>query len=214
MKKSRFWNNFSLQFALALLVFVVSAFLASHQTLSNVETDIFDAIYDKPHFLRPFFILITQAGSAYVLMALSAAYLIKKHYHVVIRLLMSGSFAYLLAGVAKDLYGRPRPADLLNDIIVRDFYVRGPGFPSGHAALATAIGLTLARYLPRKYIWTVPVGILLVCWSRIYLGAHAPLDVVGGFALGWMSVLLFRNVKLRDLRRNPQTNKAKALKKK
>lgn len=194
-----FTKNYRVQFAAALALFVVSAYMASSQTLGDLETNIFNTIYYNPPFLRPAFLLITQAGSIIVLMLLAALYFLKRYYHVVIRLLMSGLLAYLLAGVAKDLYGRPRPADLL-DIVVHDLYVHGPGFPSGHVALATAIFLTLGRYMPRKYLWTVPVGIILVAWSRVYLGAHAPLDLVGGFAIGWVSVLLFRNVKLRSIK--------------
>ena len=212
--KNHLLTNFTLQFALALTLFVVSAYWASHQTISDFEAAAFNSIYNWPDYWRPFFLVVTQAGSIYLLALLAVLYLTKRYYHIVIRLLMSGLLAYLLAGVAKDLFGRPRPDGLLLDIIVRDFYVRGPGFPSGHVAMATAMAFTLARYMPRKYLWTVPVGIGLVAVSRIYLGVHAPLDLVGGFALGWISTLLFRNVKLRDIKKNPQTNKVKALKKK
>ena len=200
--KTLFTKNIQLQFVAAAALFGASAYLASHQTISDVESSVFSAIYDTPHWLRPVFLVITQAGSIYMLMALAALYFLKRHYHVVIRLLMSGLLAYLMAGVAKDLLGRDRPAELLLnlDIVVRDFYVTGPGFPSGHTALAAAIGLTLAHSLPKRHIWLPATGIVLVAWSRIFLGAHFPLDVVGGFALGWLAVLLFRHVRLSDIR--------------
>jgi membrane-associated phospholipid phosphatase len=38
------------------------------------------------------------------------------------------------------------------------------------------------------------VWIVLVAWSRIYLGVHAPLDVVGGFVLGLLVVLLAEKI--------------------
>lgn len=214
IKNLDFFKNFTLQFVCAVILFAVSAYLASHAGLSNLETSIFNTIYRWPEALEPMFLFVTQFGSIYILLILSVLYLLKKYYHIVIRLLMSGMLAYLLAGVAKDLVGRPRPSELLLDIIVRDFYVRGPGFPSGHVALATAIALTLGRYIPRKYLWLVPLFVISVAVSRVYLGAHAPLDLVGGFAIGWVATLLFRNVKLLDINKHPQARGKSALKKK
>lgn len=200
--KTRPSYNTQLQFLAATVLLSASAYLASHHSLSELEASIFTALYDTPSFLRPVFTVTTQAGSIYVLMALAIIYLFIRHYHIVIRLLMSGLLSYVLAGVAKDVFGRPRPAELLSnlDIVVRDFYVHGPGYPSGHTALATAIGLILASHLPRPWKWLPITGIILVGWSRVYLGAHAPLDIVGGFAIGWLSVLLFQHVKLADIR--------------
>jgi membrane-associated phospholipid phosphatase len=49
-------------------------------------------------------------------------------------------------------------------------------------------------YLPKMWRWIVPVaGIGAVAWSRMYLGLHAPLDIVGGFAIG-MGVVAFIRV--------------------
>lgn len=190
------------QLFIAVLIFAGSAYLASYSALSGLETSIFNAVYENPRWLYAFFLVVTQAGSIYMLMAVALAALIIRHYHGLIRLLLSGLSAYLLAGLAKDLVGRARPAELLADVVARDFFVYGPGFPSGHTALAAAIGLTVASHVPKKYIWIPVVGIVLVAWSRVYLGAHAPLDVVGGFTLGWIPVLLFQNLTLKGLKKS------------
>jgi membrane-associated phospholipid phosphatase len=34
----------------------------------------------------------------------------------------------------------------------------------------------------------------------MYLGVHTPLDIVGGFAIGWGAYALFRHVRLYDVR--------------
>ena len=56
---------------------------------------------------------------------------------------------------------------------------------SGHAAVAVAIATLIVPYLPRRARWVALVVAALVCVSRLYVGAHLPLDVVGGAALGW-----------------------------
>lgn len=213
IQPKRFSKNLNLQLVVAVLLFAVAAVLSRDNAMSSLEKTVFNFFYGLPDFLTPFFLLFTQFGNIYVLLLLAAIYLIKQHYHIVLRLLMSGLLAYLLAGVAKDLVGRVRPDGLINGVIFRDYYVRGPGFPSGHTALATAMALTLNMYLPKKYQWLMPTMIVGVGMSRIYLGVHLPLDVVGGFALGWFSFLLFRHVRVSDITRRSTLKTKKVLKK-
>jgi len=60
--------------------------------------------------------------------------------------------------------------------------------------------LTLIGYLPRRYRWVVPSAIIGVAISRIYLGVHAPLDIIGGFAIGWFCAEIVRFVIPGDMR--------------
>jgi undecaprenyl-diphosphatase len=56
-------------------------------------------------------------------------------------------------------------------------------FPSGHSATAFACATVIAWASPRL---AVPAFVLaaLVAWSRVYVGVHWPLDVLGGALLG------------------------------
>ena len=69
----------------------------------------------------------------------------------------------------------------------------GTSFPSGHAAVATAVGAVLARWPP----WPAGVALLgslgpYVALSRVYVGVHYPTDVVGGAGLGLLLAAAWR----------------------
>lgn len=75
--------------------------------------------------------------------------------------------------------------------------VSGWSFPSGHATVATAFFFMLAhsffsRMKTAGYktllIFGSILGVALISFSRLYLGAHWALDILGGVALGLLSV--------------------------
>ena len=95
---------------------------------------------------------------------------------------------------AKDLVQRERPMVPDSDVILAqdsDF-----SFPSGHATIVSAgaaIALALFRDSKRKLAISLALTAeaALVCISRVYVGGHYPLDVVGGILLGVGIAFLF-----------------------
>jgi undecaprenyl-diphosphatase len=98
--------------------------------------------------------------------------------------LTAGVLAWVLASVAKAAADRPRPYEVLADAVLRQQPARGTSFPSSHTAVAVAVVIAMLPFVPRPMQVAAIVFAVLVGWSRIYLGVHYPLDVLGGSGIG------------------------------
>jgi membrane-associated phospholipid phosphatase len=83
----------------------------------------------------------------------------------------------------KELLAQPRPADLEPGInLIKE---SGYGLPSGHAQSAVVLWGFLAHAGRKRWLWAPAVALmLLIGFSRIYLGVHFPTDVLGGWLIG------------------------------
>jgi glycosyltransferase 2 family protein len=153
--------------------------------VGTLETDVFRLANDLPDTLFPAFFVVMQAGNVLAVGVAAAVVAATRRFWLAVNLAITGIGVWLLAKAIKDRVGRGRPVDLLPDVHLRGSHDNGLGFVSGHAAVAVAIATMIAPYLGRRARWVAVLIALLVCVSRLYVGAHLPLDVIGGAALGW-----------------------------
>jgi undecaprenyl-diphosphatase len=91
--------------------------------------------------------------------------------------------ARAVADLTKDLVERGRPYAALTGITQRD-PADGYGYPSAHAAVATAIATVAFVLLPPRWRWLPVLLAVSVGVARVFVGVHFPLDALGGAALG------------------------------
>lgn len=181
-------------FVVAVLALGAATALAVHSkhAIPTWETSIFHHINDWPASLKMTGIAITMiGGSVWAALASIVIATVARFYRLAWRLAAVIIGGYGLDFILKQLVDRGRPADLLAE--VHKYSVEtGAGFPSGHTTIATVISLTLLPYLPKAWRWLPIAWVALVALSRLYLGVHLPLDVIGGFLVGLLVVSLSR----------------------
>lgn len=93
--------------------------------------------------------------------------------------------------VMKLIVDQPRPFNI-DTRVKKIVAAAGGGLPSGHTQSALVFWTYLAVCFKRKWLWILAgVMIIFVPMSRIYLGVHFPTDLLGGYILGIIVLLLF-----------------------
>jgi len=168
-----------------LIVLAVCMFIVRSGEVGSVEEAVFHAINGLPDVLQAPVWLFQIPGILVFPLLVALVALLLRRYRLAAAIALSVPIKLLLERrVVKVLVERQRPGTSVSDAILRDASPTGLSFPSGHAVLAFALAGLLAPYLGRNGKLLVYTLAALNGVARIYLGAHNPLDIVGGAGLG------------------------------
>jgi membrane-associated phospholipid phosphatase len=170
-----------------LIILVGCGLIARNGRVGAAERRVFRAVNDLPDWLYRILWVFQQFGNLVIAFVLA----------VVIALLLRRPTVALAAGAAmglklvgeravKQVVERERPGtSIRSDIHARgDVSLDGLAFVSGHAVIVTAMAGILTPILPRRWKPVPWVIVAMNGLTRVYVGAHNPLDIVGGLGLG------------------------------
>jgi len=190
-------RKFLLAAALAALIFLLEA-----RWVMAGESMVFDLwIRGTAHawaspLLTQILFSITMLGSQWVMLPLGAVVVwrlaIMRRERQAMLLAACGLGAELVSNLLKLTFHRPRPPVFFGLSPAETF-----SFPSGHAFVSTVFYGLLAAILMGRYplrrsgiVATAALTVVLIGYSRVYLGYHYPSDVLGGWtcATGWLAL--------------------------
>ncbi len=178
--------------AIALLVFSWLGREISTGVTPAADQHLRDAVRD---YASPWLTALMIGASRYggpswlvpIGVVLAIAFFVRRWYRGAALVVVTMAGAGLLNGMLKQTFGRPRPEAFFPEYPLPTSL----SFPSGHAFFAASFLGGIAALLSgrirsrawRAVIWTVAVSlILLIGFSRVYLGVHYPSDVFAGYA--------------------------------
>jgi undecaprenyl-diphosphatase len=141
------------------------------------------------------FVWLSKVGSfgwIFLAVALAGAVALRRPQLILLPLAAAVASDLLARGI-KEAVDRPRPHLPPGEPQPLVRLPTDPSFPSGHASVAFACAVMLALLLPRLAALVLVLA-AAIAYSRVYLGVHYPLDVVGGAALGTAVAIALRRL--------------------
>ena len=163
-----------------------------------------------------FFKLITFLGSQYILILIAIiSFVVIKNKKLPIAITINLAISAILNVLLKNVINRPRPEGY------RIIDETGYSFPSGHSMISMAFyGLIVYiifkncrnKIIRNTLSCILSIVIVLIGFSRIYLGVHYASDVVGGFVVSIAYLIVFTTItkpifKLNDVKEEKMRNK-------
>jgi len=168
----------------SLAVFAICAVVAASGRVGPVERAVFHAVNGLPTWLYRPMLMFQYLGVLAMPLVVAVGALALRRWRLAGALVLVVPLKLAAERLVKLLVQRERPGTTVPDAILRGVHPAGLSFVSGHAIITFAVAGLLALVLPRRWAVVAFVLATLNAVARVYLGAHNPLDVVGGAAIG------------------------------
>ena len=168
-----------------LVVFAFCAAVASSGRVGPLERRVFGWFNGLPDVLTAPMLAVQFVGVLAAGFVVAAVALAFRRYRLAVAAVVVTILKLLAERGVWQLVSRSRPGTEITAAIVRgNTATRGAAFVSGHVILVTALASIVTPYLHRRWRVVPWIVVALVAFSRLYLGAHAPLDVLGALGVG------------------------------
>lgn len=208
MKTEKKLNKQILTATILFIIFIIFTILVKLNVFNKIDTSIESFIIEiRNNNLTKVLTTITNLGSATALIAITLVILlvaIIKHHRLPISTMINLPSIYIINEIMKAIIRRPRP----NGIFLVDAI--GFSYPSGHTIVSLAFyGFIIKSLCDRiktkalKIIINI-LGIsliILISFSRIYLGVHYLTDIIAGYILGSSYLILFLYIRKNYIKR-------------
>jgi membrane-associated phospholipid phosphatase len=168
----------------SLAVFAVCAVIVADGRAGSIERAAFHAVNGLPDGLYRPMLAFQYLGVLAMPLVVAVGALAFRRWRLTAALVLVVPLKLATERVVKLLVARERPGSTVPEAVLRGVHPAGLSFVSGHAIITFAIAGLLALVLPRRWAVVAFVLATLNGVARVYLGAHNPLDVVGGAAVG------------------------------
>lgn len=171
---------------IGLAVLLGASELARQGEPGTLEVNLFRLVNELPGFLAAPLLGVMQLGALGAVPVVALVAVLGRRRRLAGLLMAGGAAAWALARALQAVVGQDSPEIVLGKVVLHGSAVPGLSFPATHMAVAAAMATVAGPYLSRparRLAWLV---VALVGVARIYTGAHFPVDVVGGAALGWV----------------------------
>ena len=142
------------------------------------------------HWLDTIMLPITYCGDGTVLAIVALGLWKLRGWRKFLWLVLILASGGILVQIIKYSFPSPRPGGVFSDIHILGPVLRARSFPSGHTASTFALVSFLSREFPQMgtLIWVIAI---LIGFSRVYVGAHFPADVLLGAGLGYLVAKIY-----------------------